>query len=156
MLFLIRRSAAIARARDVASGDDDVAGDVEYQPLFGNDRTRPVYAGAIAPAARQIANRSRCSSFTSNARHSPGRARRRRRQSAGAPGQLQFPGDCGFRPPGLAGRAHVPFARRLVQRFYHNRSGSLVAFHARPGMRPTRARLVRGHCRRDWLEFVCV
>jgi hypothetical protein len=36
MLFLIRRSAAIARARDVASGDDDVAGDVEYQPLFGN------------------------------------------------------------------------------------------------------------------------
>jgi hypothetical protein len=52
MLFLIRRSAAIARARDVASGDDDVAGDVEYQPLFGNDRTRPVYAGAIAPGGK--------------------------------------------------------------------------------------------------------
>jgi hypothetical protein len=84
MLFLIRRSAAIARARDVASGDDDVAGDVEYQPLFGNRQdlsTREQSRrrqGRFKPIAVLVIHVD----WEPHAHHSPGRARRCRRQCA--------------------------------------------------------------------------
>jgi hypothetical protein len=71
MLFLIRRSAAIARARDVASGDDDVAGDVEYQPLFGNRQDATCLRASNRAGGKADSNRSRCSSFTSIGSRTP-------------------------------------------------------------------------------------
>ena len=59
-------------ARDLRSGDDYTAGDVECQPLLGNARSRPI-APAFAPAAKPMANRPAClrSISTGNRRPAP-------------------------------------------------------------------------------------
>jgi hypothetical protein len=93
VLFLIRRSAAIARARDVASGDDNVAGDVEYQPLFGNRQDATCLCAsnhAGGKAWQPIAVLVIRLDWEPLARRSSGRARRRRRQSPRGFSRLQF------------------------------------------------------------------
>ena len=59
-------------ARDLRSGDDYVAGDVECQPCSAMPRSRPI-APAFAPAARPTANRPACwrSISTGNRRPAP-------------------------------------------------------------------------------------